>query len=459
MRLFNTLTRKKEEFKPLEGNLVKIYSCGPTVYDFAHIGNCRAYLCIDILKRYLQYKGFKIKHVMNLTDVDDKTIKASRQEGISLKKYTERYTKTFFEDIKALKIEKADIYPKATEHVEEMVSLVKKLIDKGYAYKTKEGSVYYDISKFKDYGKLGRIKKEKLMDGARVNQEVYDKKDAKDFVLWKSYSDSDGDVFWETALGKGRPSWHIECVAMSMKYLGETFDIHCGGVDLIFPHHENEIAQAEAVTGGKFVNLWFHNGHLLVDNKKMTKSFSNFYTLRDLLIKGYEITPIRYLLLSTHYRQKLNFTFKSLDAAKNTVSRLQNFVFKMMGEKGHEDNSKVNDLVKCALSDFEAKMDDDLNISEALAVIFSFINKVNKEKVSKKNAQDVLELFKKFDSILCVMDFEKEEIPKDILKLVSDREDARRAKEWEKADRIRDEIKNKGYSVEDTKSGSVVKLN
>ncbi len=457
LKLFNTLIRKKEVFKPLNRNLVRIYSCGPTVYDFAHIGNCRAYLCIDILKRYLKYRGFKLKHVMNLTDVDDKTIAASQKEGISLKKYTQRYIKAFFEDIKELNIMQADIYPKATENIEEMAPLIKKLIDKGYAYKTKDGSVYYDISKFKDYGKLSRVKIKELKDGARVSQDSYDKKDVKDFALWKGYTKNDGDVFWETELGKGRPSWHIECSAMSIKYLGETLDIHAGGVDLIFPHHENEIAQSEAATGKKFVNLWFHNGHLLVDNKKMTKSLANFYTLRDLFIKGYETKPIRYLLLSTHYRQKLNFTFKSLGAAKNSVERLQNFVFKMIDQKGKEDNPKIKELIKKAKNDFEEKMNDDLNISGALAVIFGFINKVNKKKISKNDADDVLKLMKKFDSILCVMEFKKEKIPGNILQLAGERETARKNKDWKKADEIREKIKEKGYAIDDTKEGPLVK--
>src|SRR3989339_892084 len=272
-----------------------MYSCGPTVYDFAHIGNFRAYIVADILKRYLKFKGFKIKHVMNITDVDDKTIKGSIEQKISLNQYTEKYTKAFFEDLRTLNIEPADIFPRATEHIKEMVSMIQKLIMNGLAYKGEDNSWYYDISKFRDYGKLSKLKLGELKEGARVKQDSYEKEQAQDFALWKAYDKDDGDVFWETDLGKGRPGWHIECSAMNMKYLGEEFDIHTGGVDLIFPHHENEIAQSIGSTGKKFVHFWIHNEHLLVNGRKMSKSLGNFYTLRDLLSKNYNPRAIRYL--------------------------------------------------------------------------------------------------------------------------------------------------------------------
>ena len=271
-KLYNTLTHKKELVKPIKDNQIAMYSCGPTVYDFAHIGNFRAYICSDILKRYLKYSGFKVKHVMNITDVDDKTIKGANKEGISLKEYTSRYEKSFFEDLETLNIDKADVFPRATEHIPEMVSIIKKLLKGRIAYKSEDGSVYYNISKFKDYGKLSHTKVKQLKEGARVKQDSYEKEEAKDFALWKAYDKEDGNVFWETEIGKGRPGWHIECSAMSIKHLGEHFDIHGGGVDLIFPHHENEIAQSEASTGKKFVNYWFHNEHLLVNGQKMSKS-------------------------------------------------------------------------------------------------------------------------------------------------------------------------------------------
>ena len=283
--LFNTLTRRKEPFTPLEIGKVKMYTCGPTVYDYAHIGNFRAFLFEDLLKRWLLLQGFKVTHVMNLTDVDDKTIRGSQKQGLPLRQFTDFYIKAFFEDIKTLNILAADVYPRATDRIPEMVALIKTLMDKGYAYRGEDGSIYYCISKFPDYGKLSKLKTAELKAGARVSQDEYAKEEAQDFALWKAWTPEDGDVFWETELGKGRPGWHIECSAMSMKYLGETFDIHCGGVDNIFPHHENEIAQSEAASGKKFVNYWLHNEHLQVEGKKMSKSLGNYYTLRDLLAK------------------------------------------------------------------------------------------------------------------------------------------------------------------------------
>jgi cysteinyl-tRNA synthetase len=312
IHFFNTLTRQKESFTPIEEGKAKIYTCGPTVYDFAHIGNFRAFLFDDLLKRWLEYRGFEVVHVMNITDVDDKTIKGSRKRNVPLREYTDYYMKAFFEDIDTLKIERANYYPRATEHIPEMVALIKRLMERGYAYKGEDGSIYYAISKFKEYGKLSRIKVDDLKAGARVKVDEYGKEEAQDFALWKAWTQEDGEVFWDTEIGKGRPGWHIECSAMSMKYLGETFDIHCGGVDNMFPHHENEIAQSEAATGKKFVNYWLHNEHLLVEGKRMGKRFGNYYTLRDLLKMGYDPKAIRYLLILTHYRQQFNFTFEGL---------------------------------------------------------------------------------------------------------------------------------------------------
>ena len=326
IRLFNTLTRKKETFIPIDEGEVRMYTCGPTVYDYAHIGNFRAFLFEDLLKRWLEYRGFKVTHVMNITDVDDKTIRGSQKQQIPLRQYTEYYTKAFFEDVAVLSIEPADYYPRATEHIPEMVALINRLMEKGYAYKGEDSSIYYAINKFKNYGKLSKIKVRELKAGARVKVDEYAKEEAMDFALWKAWTKEDGDVFWETELGKGRSGWHIECSAMSMKYLGETFDIHCGGVDNMFPHHENEIAQSEAATGKKFVNYWLHNEHLLVEGKRMAKRYGNFYTLRDLLKMGYDPKAIRYLLLSTQYRQQFNFTFEGLDAAKGAIERLRNLM-------------------------------------------------------------------------------------------------------------------------------------
>jgi len=286
LRFFNTITRKKEEFVSIEPGKVGMYTCGPTVYDYAHIGNFRTYMFEDLLRRYLEYKGYEVTQVMNITDVDDKTIAGSRAKKVSLSEYTKKYIDAFFDDLDTLNIERADFYPEATTHIKEMVELVKKLLDKGFAYRS-DGDIYFKLSSFKDYGKLSKMKLENLKIGARVGKDEYEKEEASDFALWKGWDEKDGDVFWETEIGKGRPGWHIECSAMSMKYLGEHFDIHTGGIDNMFPHHENEIAQSESATGKKFVNFWLHSLHLIVEGKKMSKSLGNIYTLRDILEKGY----------------------------------------------------------------------------------------------------------------------------------------------------------------------------
>jgi cysteinyl-tRNA synthetase len=459
IRFFNSLTREKEKFVPIEKGKVKMYTCGLTVYDYGHIGNYRAFIFEDLLRRWLEYRGFKVTQVMNLTDVDDKAIKASRKNGVPLKEYTERYTKAFFEDVLTLNIEKAEVYPKATEHVPEMVALITKLMEKGYAYKGEDGSIYYEISKFKDYGKLANIKVENLKLGARVKTDEYAKEQAQDFALWKAWSEEDGDVFWETPFGKGRPGWHIECSAMSMKYLGETLDIHCGGVDNLFPHHENEIAQSEAATGKKFVNYWLHNEHLLIEGKRMAKSLGNYYTVRDLTAKGYDPKAIRYLLLSTHYRQQVNFTFEGLEAAKNTLDRLTNFVHRLLEADGKRGEDQLEPLMSRVQNSFEAAMDDDLSISEALASLFDFIRDVNilldENSLSKDEAQDVYNLMLKFDKVLGVIgEIKKEEkLPKEAEELILKREEARRAKDWKTADAIRHQLKGMGILLEDTPQG------
>jgi cysteinyl-tRNA synthetase len=456
---FNTLTRKKEVFKPLEADKVKMYTCGPTVYDFAHIGNFRAFLFEDLLKRWLVSRGFKVTHVMNLTDVDDKTIKGSQKQQVPLKQFTDFYVKAFFEDIKALNIQPADVYPKATDHIPEMVALIKTLMAKGYAYRGEDGSIYYAISKFPDYGKLSKIKTAELKAGARVSQDEYAKEEAQDFALWKTWTPEDGDVYWETELGKGRPGWHIECSAMSMKYLGETFDIHCGGVDNIFPHHENEIAQSEAATGKKFVNYWLHNEHLLVEGKKMAKRFGNFYTLRDLLAKGYDPIAIRYLLLSTHYRQQFNFTFEGLEAAKGAVDRLRNFVRRLHDTDGKDSKGKVAVLASKLEACFGGSMDDDLDIGTALASLFDFVREINNlldaNRVSKAEAAEVGGLIMQIDAVLGVIGEVKmqEALPAEIDALVQKREEARKAKNWKEADAIRTQLKAMGIVLEDTAQG------
>ena len=464
LKLYNTLTRKIEVFKPIGKNIVKIYSCGPTVYDFAHIGNFRAYICSDILVRYLEYKGFKVNQVMNITDVDDKTIKGSRKEKVSLDEFTKKYKKAFFEDLEALNIRKADIYPEATKTIKEMVKIVKTLLDKGYAYKGEDGSIYFSVKNFKDYGKLAHIKTKDLKAGARVKQDEYDKEQANDFALWKAWDKDDGDVFWETEIGKGRPGWHIECSAMSMKDLGPTFDIHTGGIDLVFPHHQNEIAQSEAATGKKFVNYWVHNEWLLVDGKKMSKSLGNFFTLRDLLKKGYKQRAIRYLLMSAHYRTQLNFTEEAVEASENAVQRLLDFVTKLRELKARSDakeNSKIPEMISSAREKFEAAMDNDLNIADALAAVFDFVKDINKliadNNVGDENAAEIEAFMLRLNNVLGVLEKEEEKIPDKIKELAEKREKARRAKDYKTADSARDELKKKGYIIEDTPNGPRVK--
>jgi cysteinyl-tRNA synthetase len=430
LRFFNTLTRRKEKFTPIEKGKVRMYTCGPTVYDYAHIGNFRA-----------------------------KTIKGSQKQQIPLKQYTEHYANAFFEDINALNVKPANYYPKATSHIPEMVTLIKTLITKGYAYKSQDGSIYYAISKFKNYGKLSHIKLAELQAGARVKSDEYTKEEAQDFALWKTWTQEDGDVFWETELGKGRPGWHIECSAMSMRYLGETFDIHCGGIDNMFPHHENEIAQSEAATGKKFVNYWLHNEHLLVEGRKMAKKFGNFYTLRDLLKQGYDPIVIRYLMLSTHYRAQLNFTFEGLESARAAVDRLRNFVRRLQNAEGKGSEGKAAELLRGVQADFGCAMDDDLNVSVALAALFDFVREVNAlldaDAVGRSEADEISALMHGFDGVLGVIgEVEREEaLPKEAEELIAKREEARKAKDWAAADAFRVRLREMGVIVEDTPSG------
>ncbi|MFC1691095.1 cysteine--tRNA ligase [Nanoarchaeota archaeon] len=459
LQFYNTLGRKKEVFKELVKGKVSMYSCGPTVYNYVHLGNLRAYVFVDLLRRYLKYKGFELKHVMNITDVDDKTIKNSKNEGKTLKEFTDFYTEKFLEDMKTLNIEIPKIMPKAVDTIQEMVDLVKKLLDKGVAYKSDDGSIYFSIEKFKDYGKLALLDLEKLKEGAsgRVSSDEYEKESAHDFALWKSYSEDDGDVFWETELGKGRPGWHIECSAMSTKFLGETIDIHTGGIDLIFPHHTNEIAQSECASGKEFVKYWLHNEHLIVNGEKMSKSLGNFYTLRDLLNKGYNTMAIRYELLSTHYRQKLDFGEDRLKQIPETLQKFYDFLDKL--DEADGSGQDISGLISEAEKKFEESLDDDLNISGALAAVFDFMKEINKvmPELSKDNADKVKQTMEKFDSVLGIMQHEKTEVPKEIQELADKREQARKDKDFATADKLRDELKEKGYVIEDTDKGPRVK--
>lgn len=458
IRLYNTFTRKKEDFIPIEKGKVKMYNCGPTVYNYAHIGNFRAYVCSDILKRWLLYREFQVFQVMNITDVDDKTIRDSQKEKISLTEFTRKYEKAFLEDLNKLRISKPDIFPRATEHIQEMIDLVNTLISKGFAYQADDG-IYFKINEFDRYGKLSKTKIDQQKESVRINNDEYDKDNAQDFALWKFYDKKDGDVVWDAPFGKGRPGWHIECSAMSMKHLGTSIDIHTGGIDLVFPHHENEIAQSECCTGNKFVNYWLHNEYILVDGKKMSKSLGNFYTLRDLLDKGYSAKAIRYLLLSSNYRQQLNFTLEGIKAAQNSVDRMQDFV-DMLGVVNGKKNPRVKEILEAKKLTFEYAMDDDLNISEALGEVFTLIKDVNKyimnNEVSKEDAKAIIEFIKEVNSIIDVIDLDKETLPEEIITMMKDRDRARQNKDWSKADSIRDKLVNLGYNVKDTEYGTLV---
>jgi cysteinyl-tRNA synthetase len=443
LKLFNTLTKNKEEFSPLHGQSVGLYTCGPTVYNFPHIGNYRAYIFGDILKRYLSYSNFKVNHVMNLTDVDDKTIRDSQKAGKSLKDFTEFYSAEFFKDLQSLNIIPANVYPKATDHIREMVGIIESLLSKGIAYKGDDGSVYFNIKKFSNYGKLAHLKNDELKDGAsgRVKKDEYEKENAQDFALWKAYDQEDGDVVWDTPFGRGRPGWHIECSAMSMKYLGESFDIHTGGVDLIFPHHENEIAQSEAATGHPFVKYWLHNEWLLVDGKKMAKSAGNFYTLRDIMTKGFSPIVYRYLTLQNHYRTPLNFTWISLEAAKSAMERLENLILEL--------GNKIGVVSKDYKDKFIKAMDNDLETPAALALVWDLL------KEPAISPEDKKATLIDFDRVLGLgLDKIKPiEIPDEVKKLAEERISARKSGDFKKSDKLRDQIKSLGFIIKDTPTG------
>jgi cysteinyl-tRNA synthetase len=458
LKLYNTLKRKKQSFKPIHEDEVRMYSCGPTVYNYVHIGNLRAYIFVDLLRRYLKYKGYKLRHVMNITDVDDKTIRDSQKEHKSLKEFTEFYTKAFLEDLKKLNIETAEIMPKASEEIPGMVDLIKILLKKKYAYKTEKGDIYFKISKFKNYGKLALIDPASLKknaDGRLNDSDEYEKEDIRDFALWKAYDPEDGNVFWDTEIGKGRPGWHIECSAMSSKYLGQPFDIHTGGVDLIFPHHTNEIAQSEAAYKKRFVKFWLHNEHLIVNGQKMSKSLGNFYTLKDLLEKGYNSKAIRYEFLSTHYRAKLDFREDSIKKIPEILQKFYDFLDNLDNIKNEKDNNKVDKIIKRAKKHFEKEMDNDLNVSGALAAVFEFMTSINKiiNKIGVKDAKSIKKTMLGFDSVLGVMDYEKAKATEEVEELLKQREEARKNKDFKTADSIRDNLKQKGYIIEDTGTG------
>lgn len=457
---FNTMDRKQELFRPLHEGEARMYTCGPTVYNYAHIGNFRAYMFEDLLRRALEYAGYKVTQVMNLTDVDDKTIRDSRKQNMKLKDFTAIYKKAFFDDLKTLGIEPAEIYPAATDHIPEMIELVSTLMEKGYAYQAEDKSIYFSIDKFPEYGKLAKIDRENQRAGVRISTDEYAKDSVADFALWKAWDENDGDVYWESPWGRGRPGWHIECSAMAMKYLGKTFDIHTGGIDNMFPHHEDEIAQSECANGCKYVNYWLHCAHLMVNGEKMSKSLGNFFTLRDLMDKGFKGREIRYVLLGAHYRKKLNFTF---DALKQAASSLAYFdeLFIRLKEVNGAACADIDDFIASYDAEFNTAICDDLNVSGCNAVIFKLGAECNKRmdagEISAADGAKILDLFRKFDRIfgfLNVDEARKADIPEEITAMAQRRVDAKKNKDWATADALRKEIQDAGYIIEDAPGGA-----
>ena len=452
VKLYNTLTRKKEIFKPIRKGRVGLYTCGPTVYNYAHIGNLRTYIFEDILRRTLEYAGYKVKQVMNITDIEDKIIRDAKKEGKTIFEFVKPYEKAFFKDLGKLNIKKAWKYPKATDHIPGMVALIQKLLRKGVAYQM-DNSVYFSVSKFKQYGRLSRIKAGQSRAGARVDADEYEKENIRDFALWKAKKP--GEPSWKTPFGEGHPGWHIECSVMSMKYLGETFDMHTGGVDNIFPHHENEIAQSEASTGKPFVRFWVHGEHLLVDSQKMSKSLGNFYTLRD--IESHKIDPLvfRYLVLTSHYRSKLNFTWESLAAAEQSLKRLYDFVFELQEKK--EKVKKPISLISHK-AEFDKAVFEDIETPRAIAAIWRLAHDYRKNP-EQFDAKTVLNLLYDLDQILGLglKKIRSEKVPTEIKKLADERENYRKTKKWEKADMLRKEVELQGYEIKDTPQGPKIK--
>ena len=470
IRFHNTLSGKVEAFVPLRAGEVKMYTCGPTVYDYAHIGNYRTFVFQDILRRFLKLRGFRLEHVMNLTDVDDRIIARAAAAGVGIREYTEKYAQAFFDDCKTLSIEAPERWIRATDHIDDMVKLIGELEKKSFTY-VSDGSIYYRIAKFPEYGKLSKIDVSGMQAGARVDVDQYEKESARDFALWKG--PKPGEHSWETAIGPGRPGWHIECSAMAMKYLGETLDIHTGGIDLAFPHHENEIAQSEGATGKPFVRYWMHAEHLLVEGEKMSKSLGNFFTLRDLFAKGYKPSALRFALASVPYRKQLNFTFDGLTQATNSVERLRNFADRLKTGKFAEGNQAgMAERVAAAAKELDEGLSDDLNTARALAAVFDLVRDVNiamdKGEFKQGDVAAVREFLATFDKVFAVLEDNDGAKLKalgyggdggpsdvDIEKLVADRQAARQRRDFAESDRIRKELADRGIILEDSRDGSV----
>ncbi len=459
LRIRNTLSGKIEEFRPMKEGEVRLYYCGPTVWDYGHIGNFRSAVAADIVVRYLEFKAYDVIHVMNITDVEDRIIAKSQEAGLSIDDYTAKYIDALWEDADALGCQRPDIVPRATHHIPEMVRLIERLLANEHAYRS-DGSIYYRISSFPEYGKLSKINfAGNIVGGSeRIDTDKYDKEDARDFALWKDPA-SETEPAWDSAIGRGRPGWHIECSAMSMKYLGETFDLHAGGIDLVFPHHENEIAQSEGATGKPFVNYWLHFEHLKVEGETMSKSKGNYYTLRDLKVKGYSPAGIRYFLLSVPYNKQLNLTFDALRGAEKTVQGLRDFYARLSEARTEPGlNESIREAGQRALQEFVAGMDDDLNTSVALAAIHNLTREINsalaRKKVRQDNQRELLDLLKRFDSVLNVFgDGHAEMLDSEIQALIDERQEARRRRDFSRADEIRVELLQQGIILEDTKDG------
>ncbi len=464
LNLFNTLTRSVQEFVPLDPQKKKVgmYCCGPTVYDFAHIGNWRTFVFADLVRRTLEFSGYDVQHVMNITDVEDKIIKRVREQKTTLRDFTGKFETAFLDDLKALGCREPHQKPRATEHIAEIIALIEKLVARGVAYKAADGSVYFSIEKYRGcgccYGQLLKLNLDEMRAGERVASDEYEKESVADFALWKARVPDDGDVFWPSPFGEGRPGWHIECSAMSIKALGETFDLHLGGEDLKFPHHEDEIAQSEGATGKPFVKFWLHGAHLLVEGKKMSKSLGNFFTLRDLLAKGFTGREVRYLLLTAHYRETFNFTLDGLHGAKTALARIDECVGKLRDLAGAQKGFAGD---PASITPFIKALNDDLNISEAWACVFDWVREINnrlaKNTLTPERAAIALGTWEHFDSVLGVGVKAEAEAPAEISALADERTAAKKAKDFKRADAIRDELKAKGWVIEDTPKGIKLK--
>ena len=470
LKFFNTLSRSVQEFAPLNPAQKKIgmYCCGPTVYDFAHIGNWRTFVFADLVRRTLEFSGYDVKHVMNITDIEDKIIKRVREQKIPLREFTGKYEAAFLDDLKALNCKEPHVKPRATEYIAEIIALIEKLIARGIAYKAADGSVYFSITKYQGcgchYGQLLKLNFDEMRAGERVSSDEYEKESVADFALWKARVPEDGDIFWPSPFGEGRPGWHIECSAMSMKVLGESFDLHLGGEDLKFPHHEDEIAQSEGATGKPFVKYWLHGAHLLVEGKKMSKSMGNFFTLRDLLAKGFTGREVRYLLLTSHYRETFNFTLDGLAGARTALARIDECVGKLRELAGSISSSIIDPSLLKEHSHFKLfnyALHDDLNISAAWGVVFDWVREVNRriadDSLSSVEAGLALLVWEKVDSVLGIGVKNETEIPAEILAFANARVEAKKSRDFKKADAIRDELKAKGWVIEDTPKGIKLK--